>query len=157
MKYKRLIFFLTIIYLLPLELHAHGVRGKVDTGGIVVTAQYDTGKAMNYAKVKISVPNSNLTFQLGRTDRNGRFCFFPDISGDWKVTVDDEMGHHLEVMVPVNEKNKLKTKQSTVGLTEGSFSRCERAFMGISVIFGIFGCLLGWKGYKKAKKGISKE
>jgi len=37
-------FFLGVIFLLPCVIYAHGVRGKVGVvGGIVVTAQYDTG------------------------------------------------------------------------------------------------------------------
>ena len=84
---------------LPLPLlYAHGVKSTVEKGGIVVTAQYDTGEAMSYARVKISAPGARLTFQSGRTDRNGRFCFYPDGPGDWEMIVDDEMGHRLEVM-----------------------------------------------------------
>ncbi len=117
-----------------------------------MAAEYDDGKPMNYARVKISAPGSKLPFQSGRTDRNGRFCFFPDVSGDWKVVVDDEMGHRLAIMVPVNETRELKTDKQIGGSVESSLSRYERALMGISIIFGIFGCLLGWKGYKKAKE-----
>jgi nickel transport protein len=151
MKYKVFIIFSNIILLLPLSLYAHGVSGKVDAGGIVVSAEYDTGEPMSYARVKISAPGAKLQFQSGRTDRNGRFCFFPDTPGDWGVVVDDEMGHRLEVIVPVNEAHKLKTNQQAGRLTESSLARYERALIGISIIFGIFGCLLGWRGYKKAK------
>lgn len=103
--------FLGVILLLPLPLHAHGVMETVGSGGMVVTAQYDTGEAMSYARVNISAPGAGLTFQSGRTDRNGRFCFFPDGAGDWKVIVDDEMGHRLEVMVPVDETLTLQANQ----------------------------------------------
>jgi len=76
---------------------------------------------MSYARVKISAPGAKLTFQSGRTDRNGRFCFFPDTPGDWKVVVDDEMGHRLEVMVPVNKSMELKTNQKHGSRAEGLF------------------------------------
>lgn len=133
----------------PLVCMAHGVRGEIASGGIVVIAEYDTGEPMDYAKVDISAPNSKLPFQSGRTDRNGRFCFFPDSKGNWKVVVDDEMGHRLEVKVTLDEDMKLKTQQ-TGRFAGSSLTRYEKALMGICVIFGIFGCLLGWKGYKKA-------
>ena len=145
--------FLGVIFLLPPVIYAHGVSGKIDAGGIVVTAVYDSGEPMSYAKVKISAPGARLTFQSGRTDRNGRFCFFPDAKGDWEVIVDDEMGHRLEVMVPVDETMALKSDQKTGGRGGSSFSRYEKALMGISIIFGIFGTILGWKGYKKSKQG----
>jgi len=147
------VFISGLISLLPAELCAHGVIGKVDAGGVVVTSEYDTGEPMSYAKVKISAPGAKLTFQSGRTDRNGRFCFFPDGPGDWQVVVDDEMGHRLEVMVPVDETLAFQENQQREEAGESSLSRYERAFMGISIIFGIFGTILGWKGYRKPKQG----
>jgi len=154
---KRMFLIATLAFLLPSPLFAHGVKGTVKEGGLVVTAQYDTGEAMSYARVKISAPDAKLLFQSGRTDRNGRFCFFPDAPGEWQVAVDDEMGHRLEVMVPVNEAMELKTNQRHGSRAEGSLSRYEKALMGISIIFGIFGCFLGWKGYKKDKGQNSKR
>lgn len=145
---KHMVLIVTLAFLLPSPLFAHGVKGTVKDGGLVVTAQYDTGEAMSYAKVKISAPGAKLTFQSGRTDRNGRFCFFPDTPGDWKVIVDDEMGHRLEVIVPVNEAKELKTNQRHGSRAEGSLSRYEKALMGISIIFGISGAFFWWRGRK---------
>jgi len=147
------IFFLGITTLLPLPLYAHGVSGKVDAGGVVVSAEYDTGEAMSYAKVKISAPGAELSFQSGRTDRNGRFCFFPDAAGDWKVFVDDEMGHRLEVTVPVNETLTLQTNGQRGEAGQGSLSRYQKALIGISTLFGISGILFWWIGRKN--RGIS--
>jgi nickel transport protein len=154
MNKASMMLFLGVILLLPLSLHAHGVMGTVGSGGVVVTAQYNTGEAMSYARVKILAPGAGLTFQSGRTDRNGRFCFFPDGPGDWEMIVDDEIGHRLKVMVPVDEAKELKKDQQAGGSAESSLSRYERALMGISIIFGIFGTILGWKGYKNRKPDI---
>ena len=137
---------LGIIFLFPLPLYAHGVNGKVDAGGIVVSAEYDSGEAMSYAKVKISAPGAKLTFQSGRTDRNGRFCFFPDAPGAWEVAVDDEMGHRLELSVPVDETLVFQDKQQRGETGKSLPSRYEKAFMGISIIFGISGILFWWRG-----------
>ncbi len=137
----------TLAFLLPSSLFAHGVKGMVDAGGVVVTAQYDTGEAMSYARVNISAPGAKLPFQLGRTDRNGRFCFFPDVAGDWQVVVDDEMGHRLEVNVPVDEAMNLKTDRAA-GRSKSSLAKYERALMGVSIILGISGILFWWKGKK---------
>jgi len=149
MTYRKHMFLIaTLAFLLPSPLFAHGVKGMVKEGGLVVTAQYDTGEAMSYARVRISVPGAKLPFQSGRTDRNGRFCFFPDAQGDWKVVVDDEMGHRLEVMVPVNEAMELKTDKQAGGSAESPLSRYEKALMGISIIFGISGVFFWWRGKK---------
>jgi nickel transport protein len=135
----------------PALLYAHGVTGKTGTGGIVVSAMYDTGEAMDYAKVTVLAPDANLKFQSGRTDRNGRFCFFPDVSGDWKVVVDDEMGHRLEVNVQVDEAMALQAAPENENVKSGSLARWEKAVMGISIIFGISGILFWWRGRKPVK------
>jgi len=148
---KSLVIFLGIITLLPFRLYAHGVSGRVDAGGIVVSAQYDSGEAMSYAKVKISAPGAELTFQSGRTDRNGRFCFFPDAPGDWEVVVDDEMGHRLEIVVPVDEDLALQATQQPGEAGQSSLSRLQKALVGISTLFGIAGILFWWIGRKNRR------
>lgn len=156
MKYRSLIFsFLTMTAMSPALLYAHGVTGKIDTGGIVVSAMYDTGEAMDYARVTVLAPGANLIFQSGRTDRNGRFCFFPDVSGDWKVVVDDEMGHRLEVHVPVDKAMALQANPENKNLKPGSLTRWEKAVMGVSIIFGISGILFWFKTRKAGKQGSS--
>ena len=137
--------------MLPSLLHAHGVTSKIDAGGIVVSAMYDTGEAMDYARVTISAPGASLTFQSGRTDRNGRFCFFPDVSGDWKVVIDDEMGHRLEVNVFVDQAMSLQANRENEKTGPGYLTRCQKAIMGVSIIFGISGILFWWRGRKAGK------
>ncbi len=143
---KRMFLIATLAFLLPSSLFAHGVKGLVKEGGLVVTAQYDTGEAMSYSRVKISAPDAKLPFQSGRTDRNGRFCFFPDTPGDWKVVVDDEMGHRLEVTVPVNEQLVREEDTQSAKAGQSALSRYEKALMGISIIFGISGVFFWWRG-----------
>jgi nickel transport protein len=154
MRYKELVILFSIIaFLPPSALYAHGVTGKVGAGGVVITAVYDTGEPMSYAKVKISVPGADVIFQSGRTDRNGRFCFFPDTPGDWKVVVDDEIGHRLEMTVPASEPLELKSQQQSSGPMKSSISRYERALVGISIIFGISGILFWLRGKRMSRTG----
>ncbi|RLB10909.1 MAG: hypothetical protein DRG27_02205 [Deltaproteobacteria bacterium] len=139
---------IALILIFPASVYAHGVMGKIGKGGIVVTAQYDTGEPMSYAKVEISAPNSKLPFQSGRTDRNGRFCFLPDTAGTWKVVVDDEIGHRLELEIPVNTALEVKEKALKQNFVDHYLSRYTKAIIGICLIFGFFGCILGWRGKK---------
>jgi nickel transport protein len=145
-------FFAFMLMTQTANLYAHGVQSSVDQGGIVIAARYDTGEVMSYAKVKITAPDAALSFQSGRTDRNGRFCFFPDIQGEWQVVIDDEMGHRIEVQVPIDETLVLQANRKREGAGGSSFPRFLKALIGISVIFGIFGTILGWKGYRKLKQ-----
>jgi len=133
---------------------AHGVRGRVSSvKTMVIEAEYDDGEPMSYAKVKISAPGAKLTFQPGRTDRNGRFCFFPDVQGEWKVAVSDEMGHRLEVNVPVDEAMKLKT-DSAAGRPKSSLSRYEKVLIGIGIIFGVSGFFFWRLGMRSREKFV---
>ena len=144
---------LVIILMLPALLYAHGVKGTLQAGGLAFTAQYDTGEAMSYARVSISAPGTKLPFQSGRTDRNGRFCFFPDTAGEWKVVVDDEIGHRLEVNVPVDDAMKLKTDPSA-GRSKRSLAKYEKALIGIGIIFGVSGLFFWRLGMRVRKKSV---
>ncbi len=138
-KLVKIVVFLLIFC--PLICAAHGVEGEVSQGGgIIVTARYDTGEPMNYAEVKIMAPNSKIPFQIGRTDRNGRFCFFPDVSGVWKVIVDDGIGHRLEMSIPVGEKKIPLERKS-----RKSFPTYLRVVTGILAILGVFTIILWFK------------
>jgi nickel transport protein len=156
MKYRSLILlFLAAAAMSPALLYAHGVTSNIDTGGIVVSAMYDTGEAMDYARVTVLAPGASLKFQSGRTDRNGRFCFFPDVSGDWKVVVDDEMGHRLEVNVTVDNAMALQVNPENGNLGQSLFSGFEKIVIGVSIIFGISGILFWFKARKAGKQGGS--
>ena len=151
MKPKIATIIVLIAFTFPVSLHAHGVRGKIERGGIVVIAEYTTGEPMSYAKVVITAPDKEIPFQIGKTDRNGRFCFFPDVPGHWVVVVSDEMGHRLEVTVPVDKHMKLQsTPQQKKGLF-GGMSVLHRAFMGLSLIFGATGIIMWWMVKKRQK------
>ena len=94
---------LLMLQIFSSEALAHGVEGTVQPGGLTVACQYSTGEPMSYAKVTIFAPGSDQPFQVGHTDKNGRFGFFPDALGDWRLTADDGMGHRLEVKAPVTD------------------------------------------------------
>ena len=150
MKCKEIMVLSLLISAFSCSAFAHGVEGKVGAGGVVVAAHYDSGEPMSYAKVKIVAPKGQLFFQSGRTDRNGRFCFVPDLAGNWKVVIDDEMGHRLEVKVPVDEKLVLQEGWDNRGPQEVGTSTFGKAAMGVSIIFGLCGLFLWWKGTKRA-------
>ncbi len=135
---------------------AHGVEGKIYyfTGGIVINAAYDTGEPMSYAAVKIYAPDSKIKFQLGRTDRNGRFAFVPDIPGKWKVIISDRLGHRLNLSINISQAPSLevtkKIENSPKPITQILNSRKTTAFIGVLLIFGVFGWI------KEIQKQLSK-
>ena len=151
MKTWIIIVFIVILAAYPLKGMAHGVRGKVTYGGVIVKAEYTTGEPMSYAKIVITASDKKIPFQIGRTDRNGRFCFYPDTPGKWKVVVEDGMGHRLEMKLPVKPFGRVERSGYIESPLQSHISKCLRAIAGVSIIFGIFGCIVGWNGYKKMK------
>ena len=113
---------------------AHGVRYSVSEGATVVTATYDDGNSMAFCDVAVFAPGGNEeTYQEGTSDRNGCFAFVPDTNGTWRVTVDDGMGHLVEVEIKIDSGGR------QISDAEHHSDRLGGAVIGISVIFGAFG------------------
>jgi nickel transport protein len=132
----------------PLPAWAHGVRGEYASGGMAVTATYSDGKPMSYARVDILAPGGGPTFQSGRTDRNGRFCFYPDKPGQWTVVVNDEIGHRLELAIPIS--NGLDSVATNGGShVEKATPVWMSAAAGIGIILGLTGIFMAWRNRKR--------
>ena len=124
---------------------AHGLEGTSEgSGGAVIRAVYDDGEAMSYAKVIVSAPDSKMVFQTGGSDRNGRFCFYPDVPGTWKVVMEDGIGHRLEMMIDVDHAHKAQIRQPE----SADRNKMSKVLLGISIIFLVASVLL-WLNAKK--------
>jgi len=135
-----------MVLLWPPQIFAHGVEGTVHPGGLTVACRYSTGEPMDFAKVTVLAPGSSQPFQVGHADKNGRFCFFPDAPGEWRLTADDNMGHRLEVKIPVTDLNSLQTIPPTAQGGSDSATRSLRVLTGLSAIFFLSGLLVWWRG-----------
>lgn len=128
-------------------LRAHQVQYQVGQGGMVIEVWYEgvPPMPMKGAYVKVFPPEGREEFQKGRMDARGRFCFFPDRKGQWKVLVNDGQGHGATIEVVVEEGLRLKT----------SGARALPIFLklavGLSLIFGIFGVIsLFWRRQRRS-------
>jgi nickel transport protein len=126
---------------------AHGVDGYVEREeGYCVTAQYDDGEPMSYAAVEIKAPDSDIVFQKGRADRNGRFMFQPDGPGRWRAVVQDGMGHRLALDAQVDEASGApETVHAGMPANGARPGRLGNILTGLGVIFGLCGFLYGWR------------
>lgn len=70
---------------------------------VMVNARYHGSKALVNASVTLRFEKEKKEFQKGNTDKNGNFCFFPDKTGQWIVTVDDLLGHRGKKTITVTE------------------------------------------------------
>lgn len=141
----------------------HGVMGTVtEIKAYCITAMYDDGEPMSYAKVEIMAPETSLPFQSGRTDRNGSFMVNADTSGTWNIAVSDGMGHRLtlDFQVVSDKSSSVSASQSTqlpdkeiVSTLPNETNRYLKIICGLSLIFGLWGFLFGWKARRCRTRG----
>ncbi len=86
---------LMVLFFSTSLLFGHGIKLTVKEKYpcIIVNAKYHAGKDLADANVSVFFQKEDNEFQKGNTDKNGNFCFYPDQTGKWMVTVDDGMGH----------------------------------------------------------------
>lgn len=116
---------------------------------VVVRASYGSSEPLSFAALQLLSPGAPAQASTqGRTDARGYFSFVPDRAGDWKVVVDDEMGHRAERVIQVPPNFEQSSAAST-----GAASRLERAITGIAVMLGLTGALYGWRARRAAQPG----
>ena len=123
--------------------YAHGVGFReISLKAVTLEFFYSTGEKMSYREAKVFSPNdSKFAVQSGRTDEQGRFAFIPNVSGEWRVIVQDEEGHRCEAKINITQEffsteNKIIQENHENNSPEG-FELFIRALLGVSLIFNI--------------------
>jgi hypothetical protein len=100
------------------DLPAHGIDVWVERAGDVwvATARYDGGVPVAGADVVIHGPGAGSAYQVGRTDPAGRFAFVPAAPGEWRVRVDDGMGHRRTARAMVDVGTAAEPPLADAGL-----------------------------------------
>jgi len=141
--YKTLFLTFSAVLFFAASMFAHGVDCTFGSKAKSVKARYDDGSPMSYCDVQIFSPDGK-EFQSGVTDRNGVFSFLPDTEGEWKIEIDDGMGHKANERVFINEKLEFTEKK------EYRLPKVYGALTGLSLIFGIAGFIFMF-GKRKEK------
>lgn len=131
---------LALIVMGGLAAPAHDLVLTAERTGsaIVVRAAYAGTEACPFAGIEVYSPaGPKVEHQNGRTDRTGRFAFLPDQPGTWRVVVDDELGHRVELQVPVTEGGNLPLN--------GTQPVWQKALTGAALILGLTGAWYGWQ------------
>jgi len=119
---------------------AHGVDGWVTESAAMLPAvnfKYSDGSPASYASVKIWSPASDsLEYQNGRTDKNGRFSFIPDIDGKWRIIMNDGVGHRAELAFDYHGSQELNQRE-VVQRPVAPLSRTLLAVLGCSLILNM--------------------
>jgi nickel transport protein len=91
----------TILLLAAMPAAAHGVETRIiGDGAATVEFKFADGTPLAFAEAVVTAPDgTGEPAATGRTDRSGRFSFFPDRAGAWRVEVHDEGGHVARAVV----------------------------------------------------------
>lgn len=89
----------------PLLVQAHGLQAQLEleAPAVALRCVYTDSTPADAEVLVYSPTEPNRTFQQQRTDVHGRATFIPDAVGEWRVVVDDGMGHRTQLTVAVDE------------------------------------------------------
>jgi nickel transport protein len=130
-------------FFLPAAAFAHGVEIFDVTGqaGVkTVRFMYSSGESMLFAAVKVYSPSApEVTVQETMTDRDGYFSFVPFENGDWRLTVEDGMGHKGEISIAVADGAVSETAGAAGTSQSGKLPVPIAIALGLSLILNVFG------------------
>jgi len=129
---------------LPADAVAHGTGHRLLKHQPVVAVEfhYSDDTPMRYAEVMVFSPrNLKVEHQNGRTDRNGKFVFCPDVPGKWLIKVNDGIGHEEKAVMEVSPKVIVGEieKPRTHPVSGGSedLSKALKTIAGLSLILNV--------------------
>ncbi|WP_457644429.1 hypothetical protein [Persephonella sp.] len=137
---------LIILFLFSLS-YAHSLKTEITySDAVIIKIKYSDGTPFSYEKYEIYSPEDEVVpFQVGRTDREGRIVFVPDVEGKWKVKAFSEDGHGFVKILDLEDMSIQKDSNKAEFLIK-TFSGIVLIFL-IYLIFYLY--LRRWKGGKK--------
>ena len=97
--------------LLPAELRAHGLTAEIVSSdrSVIVKCAYTNGDPAQAEVLVHSPADATRYFAIIRTDHSGVAQFEPDVAGQWRLTVDDGLGHRASLRFTVDEDGASET------------------------------------------------
>ena len=145
-----LVVFLFFCCLLPRKAEGHGTDYRILDArpAVAVAFIYSDNQPMRYAEVLVFSPQTDdFEYQNGRTDMNGRFVFYPDVPGKWRIQADDGTGHLERVSIDIATGEDGEAGWGVIGDQSHShdhghfhngLSRLWGVILGISFIVNLF-------------------
>lgn len=162
---KKIIFlFLILLIVFNADAQAHELTFDIvkQYPAITVQASYFKAEPLVNAAVLIFAPDENKTeYQKGNTDQSGYFAFVPTFAGNWKMVVDDKMGHRSEISITVSDDffNGNDTGSSATEVSHhshfGNLPVIYKIMFGLALVFGGTGILYWFKAKKTLTTGKS--
>jgi nickel transport protein len=97
-----------------------------------------------------------MEYQNGRTDRKGRFSFYPSVPGTWRVEANDGMGHKEVGVIYTQQQTLDGATSDNISAMNANQSAQQSAFLktitGLSLILNLFLLFYLWKSRKMNMK-----
>ncbi len=121
-------------------LYAHGLFHEIrQDGAVTVRLKYHDGDPARNVPVKVYAPGNDKTeYQSGKTDKNGTFSFFADAAGEWKVKVDDGVGHGITIKAPIDDTMLLARAHENTGHGH-AMPWWQQLLMAAAIVWGFMG------------------
>ncbi len=143
--------------------HGIEVEFSMSPPAVLATCTYSENEPAAGAECVLFKPggeSEDEEFQRGNTDANGVFSFIPDVTGEWKMIVDDGYGHRKEASLILTEaffSNEAAAPGTAELLRSGSggFTSLPlwmKAVWGLSLIFGMAGIFYLVQAGKSVRK-----
>jgi len=136
--------FLLAFSVIPASAHGTDCRIIEKAKAITFEFFYDDREPMQYSEVLVFSPHDDkVEYQNGRTDSKGRFSFFPEAPGTWRIEASDGMGHMAKGTVDVAAEADSQTEPFTKnrkneGIFSGNISKSVKIILGLSLILNIW-------------------
>ncbi len=129
---------------------AHGVDWRLTpgAGATCLAFVYSDGRPVADAIAEVRDPDG-IVEQRGRTDRAGHHCFLADRPGDWRVAIDDGLGHRLTARIPVVAEATTGNLAPRLGPDRHSAVEIAGLIAGISLTANVFGAAW-WMAKRRA-------
>jgi len=126
----------------------HRMHHEVSTAEAqVLTVSHAFGQQPVFEPYQIFAPDTDVPFQTGRTDMQGRVSFLPDRPGRWRVIITTEDGHGVEVRVRVDEALEITEVE---GPGAGGLAM---TLAGVGYLLGLGGLLVLWRQRASSSSG----
>jgi nickel transport protein len=114
---------------IPLTVCSHGIRLEKTSSALSVQALDERDSPVTEGDVTVFPSNDSTSlFRQGKLDGEGRFSFYPDRPGGWRVVVKDGRGHRSELVLEGEIPSSLVRPD-----------RLSRILAGVGFLFGLFG------------------
>ncbi len=98
-------------------VQAHGLEAEIEAQApfVGLRCAYTNGEPADAEVLVYSPDEPGRAFQMLRTDLRGRAAFVPDAPGEWRVVVDDGLGHRADLSVSVGADGLAQTVPESAG------------------------------------------